>query len=69
MFVVKGGFFSSKQRSCNPGTQAKAPLILIELRTIPSGIKPPQWDGVIEICGHDTNGVYGHLDSFITKYS
>ena len=48
--------------------KAAAPLLLIELRTIPISADPPQWDGVIEICGPDTNGVHAQLHGFITKY-
>jgi hypothetical protein len=47
--------------------KAAAPLLLIELRTIPTSDDPPQWDGVIEICGPDTNGVHAQLHGFITK--
>ena len=31
--------------------KAAAPLLLIELRTIPTSDDPPQWDGVIEFVG------------------
>lgn len=51
-----------------PPEKAAAPLLLIELRTIPTSDDPPQWDGVIEICGPDTNGVHAQLHGFITKY-
>ncbi|CAJ1379214.1 unnamed protein product [Effrenium voratum] len=48
--------------------KAKAPLLMIELRTVPYSDGPPAWYGYIEICGKDTNGVHGHLDRFITHY-
>ena len=47
--------------------KAVAPLLLIELRTIPTDDDPPAWDGVIEICGPDTNGVHAQVHGFITK--
>ena len=39
--------------------KAKAPLLMIELRTVPYTDRPPSWHGYIEICGRDTNGVPG----------
>ena len=48
--------------------KASAPLLMIELRTIPYNDDPPQWFGVIEFCGPNTNGVYEQLDAFLQKY-
>ncbi|CAE7203557.1 tank-1 [Symbiodinium sp. CCMP2592] len=48
--------------------KASAPLLMIELRTIPLPNFPPSWHSAIQITGSDTNGVYGHLDRFIRKY-
>eukprot|EP00438_Fugacium_kawagutii_P001712 Skav202854 [mRNA] locus=scaffold2311:201453:208540:+ [translate_table: standard] len=69
---IKQEFELSKQalQDCARELQriAERPLLLIELRTIPTSDEPPMWDGVIEICGPDTNGVHGHLHGFILKY-
>jgi len=48
--------------------KAKEHLILIELRTDPTTDEPPQWNGIVEICGPNTNGVYESLGGFITDY-
>ncbi|CAE7208797.1 tank-1 [Symbiodinium sp. CCMP2592] len=48
--------------------KASAPLLMIELRTIPLSHSPPKWHSACQIIGPDTNGVYGHLDRFIRKY-
>jgi len=49
--------------------EASAPLLLIELRTLPTKHNDPEWDGIIEICGPDTNGVHAKLHGFIEKCS
>mmetsp|Transcript_40343 Transcript_40343/g.94826 ORF Transcript_40343/g.94826 Transcript_40343/m.94826 type:complete len:894 (+) Transcript_40343:102-2783(+) len=47
--------------------RAKAPLLMVELRTIPVSDTPPQSLCLIEICGLNTNGVYDQLHKFITE--
>eukprot|EP00434_Breviolum_minutum_P036229 symbB.v1.2.032095.t1/scaffold3754.1/size70833/6 len=51
-----------------PPEKASAPLLLIELRTLPTDDNDPDWDDIIEICGPDTNGVHAKLHGFIEKY-
>lgn len=48
--------------------KAQAPLLMIEFRTEPRHTVPPRWDGIIQISGPDTNGVYQSLDAFIQRY-
>ena len=48
--------------------KAQAPLLMIELRTIPLDDDPPEWKGVIQVIGPDTNGVHKQLDGFLKKY-
>lgn len=45
--------------------RAAAPLLMIELRIEPMSDSPLMWEGSVEICGKDTNGIYGRLDEFV----
>ena len=47
--------------------KAKAPLLMVEFLTCPYEDMPPRWNGHIEICGENTNGVYEALDEFIRE--
>ncbi|KAL9139524.1 poly(ADP-ribose) polymerase family protein [Amphidinium carterae] len=48
--------------------KAVAPLLMIELRTQPTSDHPARWNCFIEVCGRDTNNVYGALHQFLTNH-
>lgn len=56
----------NKFTKARPGENAAAPLLMMEMRTVPTS-QSGTFQGLLEVNGQNTNNVYGHLTQFMQQ--